>query len=572
MRSGRDPVSLWFLVALLIAAGLATATVQLKGGAMRDDAFIYFRYVDNFLHGYGYNWNPGEEPVEGYSSFLYLVVLTLPRALGASLPPTATVLSVALFGLTVFFLILLARRRFGHGVRASLLAVSVLAVSESLAFISRSGMESMLFLFLLTVSLDLFLRPAPSPLQAAASGLVFGLAILTRGEALLVYAVWVVLDAHARRARHEPLVDRIQLYRFLAIAAVVVPHLLWRHSYYHDWLPNTYYAKVGPPTLARMGQGVAAARLSIGRYCGAIVAMSIPIGFLAPPSHHRRLLAATLLAWIVYFIRLGFNVFQGHWMFHWLVAPLVLFGLLLLGDSLATLVTERQSQSTSRWRPLCALCLTLGIALAANDGPYRTSSWFAADHALRLCLYGITVTTAAAQLLRRRIDRGAGYALLGCVVFGSMIVSILTTDRAVHSIERGFIAIGNKLREIARPSDTLATGACGRIPYLSGLITYDTFGLNDNHIARRPMREDSVGFGHDKGDGNYVLSRRPTYLALVYELTAAPETGEPRPGEPFELTTAELFKLPEFRSEYEFHAIQIPGQGYFNYWKRKDAR
>ena len=43
---------------------------------LTDDAFILFRYVSNSLLGYGYVWNPPPfEPVEGYTSFLWVVVL-----------------------------------------------------------------------------------------------------------------------------------------------------------------------------------------------------------------------------------------------------------------------------------------------------------------------------------------------------------------------------------------------------------------------------------------------------------------------------------------------------------------
>ena len=39
-----------------------------------DDAFISFRYVDNWVRGYGLVFNPGER-VMGYSNFLWVVLL-----------------------------------------------------------------------------------------------------------------------------------------------------------------------------------------------------------------------------------------------------------------------------------------------------------------------------------------------------------------------------------------------------------------------------------------------------------------------------------------------------------------
>ncbi|NUM63395.1 MAG: hypothetical protein HUU44_14860, partial [Ignavibacteriaceae bacterium] len=40
-----------------------------------DDAYIFLRYAENIVNGYGFVWNIHEAPVEGYTSFLYLVVL-----------------------------------------------------------------------------------------------------------------------------------------------------------------------------------------------------------------------------------------------------------------------------------------------------------------------------------------------------------------------------------------------------------------------------------------------------------------------------------------------------------------
>ena len=53
---------------------------------MMDDAYIYFRYVSNWVAGHGLTWNPGHEPVEGYTSFLFVLLLAIPAALGVYLP------------------------------------------------------------------------------------------------------------------------------------------------------------------------------------------------------------------------------------------------------------------------------------------------------------------------------------------------------------------------------------------------------------------------------------------------------------------------------------------------------
>ena len=44
---------------------------------LTDDAFITYRYASNWMRGWGFTWNPPPfQPVEGYSNFLWLALLT----------------------------------------------------------------------------------------------------------------------------------------------------------------------------------------------------------------------------------------------------------------------------------------------------------------------------------------------------------------------------------------------------------------------------------------------------------------------------------------------------------------
>ena len=53
-----------------------------------DDAYITFRYVDNWVRGHGLVFNPGER-VMGYSNFLWVVVLYPFALLGIPIPTAA---------------------------------------------------------------------------------------------------------------------------------------------------------------------------------------------------------------------------------------------------------------------------------------------------------------------------------------------------------------------------------------------------------------------------------------------------------------------------------------------------
>ena len=67
---------------------------QLLFATVTDDALVSFRYAQNIADGNGPVFNPGER-VEGYTNFLWLVLIALPRAaFGADVQTTAVVFGV----------------------------------------------------------------------------------------------------------------------------------------------------------------------------------------------------------------------------------------------------------------------------------------------------------------------------------------------------------------------------------------------------------------------------------------------------------------------------------------------
>ena len=98
----------------LLAAGLlATLALLLAHAAvywfLTDDAFISFRYARNLRLGHGLVFNPGRDRVEGYTNFLWVLLLAGCDALGLPPESTASLLSlaatVALWGLVVWFVL-----------------------------------------------------------------------------------------------------------------------------------------------------------------------------------------------------------------------------------------------------------------------------------------------------------------------------------------------------------------------------------------------------------------------------------------------------------------------------------
>jgi hypothetical protein len=129
-----------------LGAGIAWA---LHLGWVADDAFISFRYARNWVDGLGLVFNAGER-VEGYTNFLWIVLLSPFQALGLSLPPVAVALNLACFALTVLVTAAFAdelRSRVAGGDRSAAqlpIAAGLLALNYTFASFGTSGLETML--------------------------------------------------------------------------------------------------------------------------------------------------------------------------------------------------------------------------------------------------------------------------------------------------------------------------------------------------------------------------------------------------------------------------------------------
>jgi arabinofuranosyltransferase len=236
-----------------LLAGLAIVAVVVWGWNalwfLTDDAYIAFRYASNFVRGDGLVWNPAPfEPVEGYTSFLWVMTMALLwRATGLEPPVTANVVSLlaglAALGLGVRWLSRL-RCVSDAGARGRLLlGLAALGIATNRTFLTwlSSGLETalfnLLFLWWLYECFQLTGSGGHAPRLRLATAAAL-LALCRPDGVLAVAATPVVLLACRDQSRRGP-TELLALAPLLAVAA----HLLWRHASYGFWVPNTYYAK-----------------------------------------------------------------------------------------------------------------------------------------------------------------------------------------------------------------------------------------------------------------------------------------------------------------------------------------
>ena len=301
-----------------------------------DDSYISFRYARNFAKGIGLVYNPGER-IEGYTNFLWTVILGVGIKLGADPDLLAKILggAAALGSMTLTYT--LAARFKGYRTLpciATWLLCSTVVFSGYAVF----GLETSLFVCLVLAGTLLFFREAeafggaPQKSKLPWSGLVFGLAGLTRPEAPMYIGV-LMLFLGLR------IFSKQNLIRGALFVAPVAIHLLFRHSYYGTWLPNTLSAKTGN----LQGQLNAGGRYvqDYLNHAGPIVWMALLGISIAIVKKRRDLLAISTLAGLI----LGYvTLVGGDWMpFFRFLAPFEPFCFLLIDVAVRTVVDRRKA-------------------------------------------------------------------------------------------------------------------------------------------------------------------------------------------------------------------------------------
>ncbi len=509
--------------------------------ALIDDTFIFFRYARHWAQGYGLVWNLGEPPVEGMSSLLYTALLAVGFRLGVEPVLWATLWNMA-FALATFGLVarlgqMLCPFRGQHDLRAVFCVAGpllVLAASPDLAFWVGTGMDTMLFTFLLVGSVVLTVRAWQSGEGWAWVGASFALLGMARLDSLPLFAFTLVVVGSAlwRRegafGRARSVVTRMMGVFFL----LFVPFFLARWAYFGYLLPNSYYAKmgVGWPTWR---EGVLYL-WTFFRQPGVVVATVLAL--VAVVAHRR-----------------------------WEVAYVATVGALLLARVVA---------AGGDWMPRFRMMVPLWPLLAVLS-------------ALGL---GVVWVYVASGWRVPRSSRGRVYGALAMSLLLALVVAVPSLRylakrpyrlwrplRLVEPMHAPQYAMGLTLREYLCPDDTLALIAVGAAAYLNDEHrVIDVLGLNDVRIAHSPpiLYRGEWDSGHVRLDIDYVLAQNPEWIQLDAHVFPEP-TFEVREWMPPQV----IWGHPQVRERYEFFPLKVviptglprPRVGYIFFLHRKDA-
>ena len=483
-----------------------------------DDSFISFRYAKNLASGNGLVFNIGEK-VEGYTNFLWVIILSLFSLVGFAPESVANVLSIAFSIALVIVLFNFSRKNLSEKKYDPfiLIAPLLLALNRSYAVWSTGGLETRLFTFLIFLAVIAFVRvDRAGPEYLRLSALLFALSSLTRPEGILLFCSFfgyygIVNIKDRDKIRHFA--------RAVLIYAVIVGgHFAFRLIYYGDFLPNTFYAKV---TGAWFSSGLTYLLLFVHEYG---LYFLLPFLFFlfkkeCDPTR-RRLILNSLIPLIPFVIYIAF-IGGDHFEFRQLDIILPILALSI------------QEGFRSGWRSIRAQLprmskIVIPIYLVIILVLYIVPSWL--SHANFPAKYDSAVVVKSAQSKSgpvRMIPGFGSYLRIFDGIHARLARNFVCIRQEEHkmAMEQVFLPQARLFEKaIARGyiknSDIICLWCVGAIPYYSNLTTIDYLGLTDRHVARRKMPDipdelmpSQKLMAHQKrADWDYLRERQVTFI------------------------------------------------------------
>ncbi len=481
---------------------------------MLDDGFISFRYAQNFANGDGLIFNPGSEHVEGYTNFLWIIILTVGKIIGFDIVVLSKILGY-IFSIGTILLILFF---FGNGKQnfvRSILSAILLISNGAFTVWGSSGMETSFFTFLVTFSILIFrdIIKSVTVKKLFLLGVIVSLQALTRPEGYIFFVIFLLLIFFKYFPFHNFKKGKINILKLLSfslkkpkitqIVIFISPylifttfHFIFRYLYYHDFLPNTFYNKVG---------------LGIYQYLRGL-------------RYIKQFITSNLILIIILFI-----------------------GFVLKFKNFKMEKIEENFFNLSLY--FFITIYTIYIIFVGGD--VMPGHRFFAP-----ILPAITILSASSIILISRKIQTKNFIVLMSSIFFLFNLAQWQYDIKLNEHLKGDVVaengkeVGIWLKENFPKDTVIATNTAGTIPFYSEFKTIDMLGLNDKHIAKRKMPSMGKGFpGHEKTDGNYILSQDPDIIQFGSSLGSK---------EPVLISDLEISQNEKFWENYHLQEYTLP--------------
>ncbi len=566
--SDARPTAAVFLAALLFYAVFIFRTSFVALGqrwfVLFEDAMISMRYARNFASGDGLVWNAGEQPVEGYTNFLWTLWMSVVHRFG--LPASKISLVIMLTGVVILVSNALVVRAITREVTrapwAPLAATTATLFFYPLVFWTLRGMEvgalTLLVDSLLLLALRLENRWTFG--GALSMGLIAGAAFLLRSDSAvccgLISAYAILVTPGAARFVTAGLIGGF-------FGAAVLGQGFFRRATYGETLPNTYYLKLlHVPLGARLKRGIFVAlqvlafqlAVPLAALAGALAGTAATAGtetrspgwwkaLLTRRAERRLLLLGAIVA-----LQLAYATYVGGDAWEWMlyanryttvgIPSLIVLGIALLArliestDETARLRAVRTAAMVLALAGLVLLALNAFAKVAGETGVARTivfSKSTATGGVALLILAGL-IYGPLGGLLRRGLVAArsalstparavAATLALVAIVWGPAQLqgmgSWALRNAAQYTDEANYTREGLLIRAATGKAFRIAVVAAGATPYFCDRPSEDLLGKNDSVIAHRAP-SGVFSPGHDKWDYRYSIGQR--HPDLIVEL------------------------------------------------------
>lgn len=441
---------------ILLFLAIALGVSLLFGGSTLEDAHITFRYARNFAEGAGVGvWNVGEPPVEGGTSFLWMLFLGIGMKLGISPFLLSKLIGLSsLLGIIVLFGLLsrfAARRGDDQTSRAALASAVLAALFVPLAWYSVSGMETTFFSLLVALVVVSVVEAGRNKAWVLVDSVVILVLVLSRPEGML-FGLFLALSKIFSGGNKGPA-------RFAPLGVFILSTFAlqaYRLVHFGDLLPNTYYAK---------SSGVGA-------------------GFF--------------VEFGVSYVR---DFFRNTWPI-WLVMPV------------GGLIAWRRRDWT-RPELMLALVVLVYFAYVIRVGGDPVSAFPLWRHFVHIAPMWLFLSGAAISRLGRNDVRAVTIAaIVGLLTAATTWRQTINPMSWLHplpgfAIQQPDNAYFDFVNRFADSKQLAAVSLAGKWGWYVPITTIDMLGLNDRHIAHFGTFGDALD---SKTDMTYVMAHKPTII------------------------------------------------------------
>jgi len=477
-----------------------------------DDAYIFCRYANNFIRGHGLVFNLGQH-VEGYSSYLFQMLTCLAAFFHIPNDLFLQGQGIFFYFITIMLLALFAKKHFGHLFYLSVPFLYVSSLANNIW--AGMGLETMLFAFMLLSTVIFYLEFNQSRWQRIFVGLWGCLLSMTRPEAVAYYLVILAFEFFYEWVARKK-VNITSLLDYSIGLWIFIFYIYSRWHYYGYLMPNTYYVKVGI-NMTTLAHGLSFLSNFINDSFGGTLIFSLVVicGILLKKGKVWWLLMGISLVSFLMDILSGGSSWPC-WRYALPCRPILVF---LLGDFLfSAFLFMRRAHGFWKYTQMFLVCFLLIFIPFQSTYTILKDSWS----------FGLPQNTAG------YFPWGKLYGLL--------------------------------FKEMLSGHQSLALDPIPIVSYYYDGWTYDMLGLTESKIAHRNLEMGKRSHDHEKGDGYYILSMRPTVILLGnMGIHPLPQHGYPQPNDFYFLSDQEITGQKDFSRLYQPYNLYIPAAGGYLY-------